>query len=137
MTGPAHDHPHPQDHPHPHPHQHSRGDSTADAPLSSEQAQLGPTQRGTVVLDIGGDVGSLMILTSAELAGAEIEISPVGHAEARTHIAIRERLAPGGTRWAGIFPGLKTGHYTVWDLTGQPASTVEVIGGQVSQLDWR
>jgi hypothetical protein len=105
--------------------------------VSAEQAQLGPTERGSVVLDIGGDIGSLMILTSSELAGAEIEISPVGHDDARTHIAIRERNAPGGTRWAGIFPGLTAGQYTVWDLTGSAASTVEVIGGQVSQLDWR
>lgn len=129
--------PHHHDHAHEHPHTSSRVDVAAVGPVSAELAQLGPTDRGTVVLDIGGDIGSLIIMTSAELAGAEIEISPVGQNDARTHIAIRERIAPGGTRWAGIFPGLRAGQYTVWDLAGNAASTVEVTGGQVSQLDWR
>jgi hypothetical protein len=136
---PSKEHPDLQSHSHPHSesHSHSHDDGAAGAALSAEQAQLGPTGRGTVVLDIGGNIGSLIIMTSAELAGAEIEISPVGHDDVRTHIAIRERLAPGGTRWAGIFPGLQAGRYMVWDLTGKAASTVEVVGGQVSQLDWR
>jgi hypothetical protein len=131
-------HLHPHDHPHPEAGRHDPAAAAAvgGAP-SAEQAQLGPTEPGTVMLDIGGDIGSLIIKTPPELSGAEIEISPTGRGDARTHMAIRERRSPGGTRWAGIFPGLEAGRYTVWDVSGQPASTVEVVGGEVTQLDWR
>jgi hypothetical protein len=126
----------PHEHDHPHPRAPAPAAGVGGAP-SAEQAQLGPTEHGTVMLDIGGDIGSLIIMTPPELSGAEIEISPVGDGDARTHIAIRERRSPGGTRWAGIFPGLKAGRYTVWDVSGRPASTVDVVGGEVTQLDWR
>ena len=116
---------------------HTHSHTHPDDPASAEQAQLGPTSNGSVVLDIGGDVGSLVIMTSESLAGAEIEVSPVGEDLARTHIAIRERRSPNGIRWAGIFPGLVAGTYTVWALDGSPADTVVVTGGQVTQLDWR
>lgn len=44
----------------------------------SEQSQLGPSYDGTVLLDIGGDIGALVIYTSVLLHQVEIEISPVG-----------------------------------------------------------
>jgi hypothetical protein len=106
-------------------------------PADPESAQLGPSGPGSVVLDIGGDRGSLMILAPQELAGAEIEISPVDRDSVRTHIAIRERRAPGGTRWAGIFPPLPQGDYTVWNLDGTAHEIVTVVGGEVTQTDWR
>ncbi len=44
----------------------------------SEQNQLGPSRDGSVMLDIGGDIGALVLHTSAEMLGVEIEISPTG-----------------------------------------------------------
>ena len=114
------------DHSHEHPH-----------PVDPEVAQLGPSDPGSVVLDIGGVNGSLMILTSEALAGAEIDISRVGDDTTRTHIAIRERRAPGGTRWAGIFPPLLEGDYTVWNLDGTAHEIVTIVAGEVTQTDWR
>lgn len=128
---------HGHSHAHGHPHVPVPGAVDTSAAQSAELAQLGPTTPGSVVLDIGGDIGSLMIMTNEDLAGAEIEVSPVGQDDARTHIAIRERLSPGGTRWAGIFPGLKAGEYTVWDVRGMPSDVVAIVGGHVTQLDWR
>jgi hypothetical protein len=105
--------------------------------VDPELAQLGPSERGSIILDIGADKGSLMIMAPETLAGAEIEISPVGADHARTHIAIRERRAPSGIRWAGIFPPLLEGDYTVWDLDGTAREVVTVVGGEVAQIDWR
>ncbi len=123
--------------------------------MSAEQAQLGPSYDGTVMLDIGGDIGALIINTSADLHLAEIEVSPVdesdvhapsrththdGHAHPhsqRTHVAVRERRGPAGIRFAAIYPGLREGEYTVWGLDGTPADTVHIVGGEVAQLDWR
>jgi hypothetical protein len=126
MTTTAHSHTHGTDHSHSHPHV-----------LDPELAQLGPSDPGSVVLDIGGVRGSLIILTTDALAGAEIEISPIGADDSRTHIAIRERRAPGGTRWAGIFPPLLEGDYTVWNLDGTAHEVITIVAGEVTKTDWR
>ncbi len=105
----------------------------------SEHAQLGPSENGTVMLDIGGDIGALIIVTPPSLLLAEIEVSHVeaDPADHRPHVAVRERRGPSGTQYAAIYPGLRSGAYTVWGLDGQPADKVEIVGGEVAQLDWR
>ena len=132
----------------------------------SETSQLGPSNDGTVMIDIGGDIGALVIMTDESLLLAEIEISPEdasdashdhghdhghdhdhdhahdhahdhGHAPTRTHVAVRERRGPGGVRYAAIYPNLRQGSYTVYGLDGTPRDTVEIVGGEVRQLDWR
>ena len=104
----------------------------------TEQSQLGPSQHGSVMLDIGGDIGALIITTSAEMLLAEIEVShrdadPKAH---RPHVAVRERQGPGALEYAAIYPGLRSGEYTVWGLDGEPRHQVQIIGGEVAQLDW-
>lgn len=122
----------------------------------TEQSQLGPSYDGTVVLDIGGDVGALILHAPESLAGAEIEISPVDHDHdhdhdydhdhdhgdghghgPRTHVAIRERRGDSGVRFAAIYPELHAGKYTLWDVNGEPAETVSIVGGEITQIDWR
>ncbi|MDQ6934281.1 MAG: phospholipase [Actinomycetota bacterium] len=103
----------------------------------NEESQLGPSQDGTVMLDIGGDVGALIIHTSVALAGSEIELSVVGTRAPRTHVAVRERRGVGPTRYAAIYPSLPARDYTVWGHDGEPAGTVAIAGGRVSELDWR
>ncbi len=119
----------------------------------TEASQLGPSYDGSVMLDIGGDIGALILLTPADLHLAEIEISPVGDERAhepahshgdhthahphRTHVAVRERRGPSGTRYAAIYPSLRAGDYTLWGLDGRPRDTVRITGGEVAQLDWR
>lgn len=102
----------------------------------SEQSQLGPSQAGSVMLDIGGDIGALILHVPAEMAGAEIEISPVGDDTRRTHVAVRERRGNGPTRYAAIYPGLRTGTYNLWGLNGEAATQAAIIGGQITEVEW-
>lgn len=88
------------------------------------------------MVDVGGDIGALIILTPADLHGAEIDISPHGAAAARTHVAVRERRGPGPSRYAAVFPSLTAGAYTIWRPDGQAAAEVTVAGGQVAQITW-
>jgi len=98
----------------------------------------GPTGPGTVVLDIGPGVGALILHTPQELAGHEIEISPVGsHGTRRTHAQVRMRPVDSGTGYAAIYPGLPAGRYTVWRDHVSAAGTVMVVGGKVARFDWR
>jgi hypothetical protein len=98
----------------------------------------GPTQPGTVLLDLGGNVGALVLSVPAALAGAEIEISRADRADGpRTHAQVRERPAGGQAGYAAVYPGLTSGTYTIWRDRQTPLGTVEVTGGQVATFTWR
>jgi hypothetical protein len=98
------------------------------------------------VLDIGGNIGALILYTDAEYDQREIEISPVDgpvehdHAEGhehRTHTAIHERRAGAKTTYAGIYPELKAGTYRIWTDDPTLPDRVTIVGGEVAELDWR
>jgi len=90
------------------------------------------TRRHTeaVVLDIGGDLGALVLYTRPELHGHEIEVSPLGTDNAvRVHSAVLERSFNGRTVFAAVYPELAAGEYQVW-CDGTPAITI------MSRLRW-
>jgi hypothetical protein len=68
----------------------------------------------TVVLDIGQDIGALIIYAEAELHGREIEVSPRGSA-ARVHVEVLERRINARPVFAAVFPGLRAGDYDIWE----------------------
>jgi len=94
-------------------------------------------QGGAVVLDIGDDVGALVLYTGEELRGREIEVSPKGRDAWRVHTAIRERQANGRTIFAGVYLALPADDYTIWRDATTPAGEVAVVGGAVAEADWR
>jgi hypothetical protein len=55
------------------------------------ERQLAPSWEGSVVLDIGEDVGALLLHTSPSLLGHEIDLIPEDPCIPRTHSAVRER----------------------------------------------
>ncbi len=90
----------------------------------------------SVVLDIGDDVGALLLYTQPELRGHEIEISLKSSPEERTHVEILERqLESGDTVFAGAYYGLREGDYDIWTQDGKVALTVKVTGGKVTTAD--
>jgi len=90
---------------------------------------------GTVVLELGEDVGVLILDAPAELTGREIEISPSGGGH-RTHSLVRERDTRQGTAYAAVYPGLAAAEYTVWHDDGTAAGRVTIRGGQVTRFRW-
>ena len=91
----------------------------------------------SVVLDIGQDVGALMIYTKAELRGREIEVSPLGIAT-RVHVEVLERRANGQPVFAAVFPQLRAGSYEIWEKNApDPRGTATIVGGEVATVDWR
>jgi hypothetical protein len=73
--------------------------------MPAEQS-YGPTRPGTVLLDLGGNVGALVLSVPAALAGAEIEIGLADQPDGpRTHARVRRGI-----------PGPHVGH--VHDLAG-------------------
>jgi hypothetical protein len=96
---------------------------------------LGPSGPGSVVLEVGGDIGALVLEVPPGLVGAEIEISPVAGG-ARTHSAVRLRNTAAGPRHAAVYPGLPAGDYIIWRHDGSPVGQVTVHGGRASSFRW-
>ncbi len=89
---------------------------------------------GPLVLDIGGEVGALVIEAPAGAAGREIEISPRGDPARRQHNVVRARAAGHGIRYAAVFPALPAGTYVVWAGETAAAGTVDVRGSVVASF---
>ena len=96
--------------------------------------------QGAVMLDIGDDVGALVVHMPADLVGAEIEICPTGDGPQRRCPSARGR----GRRQAGsrtiptaVFPTLREGRYDLYRKPdGQTELVADVVGGAVRELDW-
>jgi len=101
------------------------------------ESAAGPSGPGTVIMELGADIGALILFTPADMDGEEIEISCDDEPGARrTHSQIRARHMPGETRYAAVYPGLPAGRYTLWRDGHSPAAAVTVTGGQVSSCHW-
>jgi len=90
----------------------------------------------SLVLDIGGDIGALVIHTDADRAEIEVEISPAAGDPGmhRTHNVVHARHNRHGvTTYSAVFPQLPSGDYTVWSDESTAHGTVTVHGGQVTE----
>jgi hypothetical protein len=96
----------------------------------------GPSYEGAVVLDIGGDIGALIIFTEPGEAGREIEVSPIDD-DTRTHVAVRERQLAGSTVYCAVYPRLTAGRYTIWRDQATPVADVRIHGAEVAHFTWR
>jgi hypothetical protein len=96
------------------------------------------THTETVVLDIGGDVGALVLYTPSEFHGREIEISPIGQEAHRVHTSVLERVVDGRRVFAAVYPKLPPGVFRLWiDDEATRVMHVQITAGQVTELDWR
>ena len=98
------------------------------------EQSLPPSGQGTVVLDIGGDVGALVVHATGELSGVEIELARRGERQAFVHTEVRERRLPDGTLYAGVFPAVMIGEYTLLGLHGRPDHEVTISSGRVTEV---
>ena len=97
----------------------------------------GPSEAGSVVADIGGDVGAAILPVPEALAGREIEIRPAGAEWDGTHTGVRERHVSGAVIWAAFFGSLPAGRHEV-RVRGDESRTLglDVAGGRVTEARW-
>jgi hypothetical protein len=114
-----------------HPHPRVRPDA-------HQHHAYGPSATASVVLDIGGEIGALILHADAAHLGREVEISPVGHGAetVRTHSMVRERHTDPPS-YDAVYPDLREGEYVVWREPGTAAGTVTVAGGRISTFTFR
>ena len=90
-----------------------------------------------VVLDIGGECGALILHADPELHGVEVEISPRGRDDRRSHKEVLERRINGQPAYTAVFESLASGEYTLW-IGGEPrARGVRIEAGVIAEVDWR
>ena len=100
-----------------------------------EHHRSGPSDG--LILDIGGNIGALIIHTGPDLSEAEIEISPGADAATpRSHNQVHPRTNRFGTRYNAVFPGVPAGDYTIWHPSGPAKATVTIQGGHITEHHW-
>jgi hypothetical protein len=90
-----------------------------------------------VVLELGAELGALVVYTDAPLLHTEIEISADGSDDRRSHKDVLERVVAGRSLYAAVFDRLPAGAYTLWHDDVARTRGAEVAGGAVAELDWR
>ena len=90
-----------------------------------------------VVLEIGEGVGALIIHTDPGMHGQEVEISPSGRDDERSHKEVLERSNAGRPAFTAVFDQIPDGRYTLWTGGVARARGVRVRGGEIIDLDWR
>lgn len=105
-----------------------------EVPFDGAEPRTGPPD--ALVLDIGGDIGALIIYADERCLGAEVDITPAGTPQSHDlHTMVRRRRATGHDVIAGLYPEVLQGTYTVWGLGHSgPVGEVTVRGGHVSEF---
>jgi len=89
------------------------------------------------MVDVGPGVGALVIYAGDEMRGQEIEISPAGNDSQRVHTDVLRRRTARGHVFAAVFGSLAEGRFHLWHESRSDPVAVEIVGGEVTELDWR
>ena len=91
---------------------------------------------GSVVLDIGEDVGAAVVTAPPSLEGHELEIRAAGASWDGRHVAFHRRETAEGLINAGVFPQLVQGRWEIRLRSAEDSLIVPVVvvGGQVTTV---
>lgn len=88
------------------------------------------------ILDIGGDVGAIVVRLSKIPASGELHAcSPDGLT--RFHTGVHPLAADAGDGVVAVFPQVRAGDYVVLDEADSSTAEVRVVGGAVTEVDLR
>jgi hypothetical protein len=107
--------------------------------MSHDHHHHGRVEGGShcLVLDIGADIGALVIYADERLDEAEIEISPgTDPRTPRSHNQVHARSNRHGTAYTAVFPAVPAGDYTIWRHDGSAQGNVTIRGGHVTEHHW-
>ncbi len=96
--------------------------------------------QGSVLLDIGDDVGALVVTMPAGMEGVEVEIRPAqprpGHVH-HPHVAVVNRPTQSGDVPSLVFPEVRQGSYGLHlKETDEVRLLVSINGGEVTSVEW-
>ncbi len=124
-----------------HVHDHGDGHAHDHGHGHSHTQEQQPPSGISVVLDIGGGVGALIVYLASVPPGGELEARPRGDDSRRFHTGVHPRSSDQGAVLVAVFPEVLDGAYELLDVRGaadaQAIAEVTVHGGQVTELDLR
>ena len=107
--------------------------ATGEAPFRDDGPGGAPE---SLVLDIGDQIGALILYADEACLGREIDLTPAGLPRSHhTHTMIRRRCAVDREFVAGVYPEVAAGTYTVWGTEGMAIADVVITGGRVTEFD--
>jgi hypothetical protein len=115
-------------------HQHVHGHEHDERPQHERYAARRHPE--AVVLDLGADIGALIVHTDPDMHGVEVEISATGKDQVRSHKEVLEREIHGHPAYTAVFDNVHEGSYTLWVDDVAHARDVVVTGGAIAELDW-
>src|SRR5205085_3472919 len=89
-----------------------------------------------VVLEIGDEFGALILHTDATMHGVEVEISPDGDDQCRSHKQVLERFIGGRPAYTAVYDRLASGTYTLWTDGVARVRGVAVRSGEIAEFHW-
>ena len=92
---------------------------------------------GPVVMDIGGDVGGLIVRLDEVLESTELPIEFADDPRRDIHTGVWRRALGGESVVVAVFPELRQGSYRIHPANGHLGAEVQITGGQVAGLDLR
>jgi len=95
-----------------------------------------PPPGGPVVVDIGGDVGALIVRLDRELLGQELHLRQDGWTHT-VHTGVWDRPLGDRLVTVAVYPALVEGTYRILDRDGSVRRSVAIDGGRVAELDLR
>ncbi len=130
VTGPSRRH----DHDHAGAGYDRRRTATAAGAKTAEVRPRQPSQG--IAVDIGEDIGALVLYAEPEHEWLEPEVHPVDNESLRQHVWVMERTVGAGSVYAAVFPSLAEGRYAVCSPEGLATREIEIIGGKVTEEHW-
>jgi hypothetical protein len=94
-------------------------------------------QCGPVVFDIGDDIGALIVYLDEVLEGTEVPIEWDRNPDKDVHTGVWRRSVGADSVVVAVYPELIEGRYRVPALGGHAGRDVDIVGGQVAEIDLR
>jgi hypothetical protein len=91
--------------------------------------------QGMVVLDIGGDIGALVVTMPDGALGTELHLSAYRDPSLDVHTGVWRRDLGSRVIAAAVFLELVEGVYGILDEAGDEVRRVEIRGGELSEID--
>jgi len=94
--------------------------------------------QGPVLLDIGEDVGAVVVTMPPALVGIEVEARRVDRSQhPLPHVGVVARQVGDALVHSAVFAGLPEGDYELYQRPSGPVRlTVHVAGGRVTNATW-
>jgi hypothetical protein len=115
-------------------HHHQHGDHHHDQLPAESYAHV---QGGPTVLDIGGDIGAMIVTLSSEAEGTELHLRSTHEPPIRVHTGVWRRGVGERVSTTAVFAELVEGSYWVLDSNSAGLRQVEIRGGMLTSIDLR